>query len=133
MIPEAKHWDDSKDLTDIMENALRTAASLEKFPADRVKKKTPTYNFTLEQIEAIKQKTVKESVLTLIELTLGLPVIVMHDKHGWRKGRLEPFIDEILKLYDSYENGYLTLEDIREVLWEEAGVRIQKNETIKRK
>ena len=90
------------------------------------KGKTPTYNFTLEQIEEIKRKAVKDAVQALIELTLGLPVMVLHDKHGWGKIRNERFVDDVMNLYDSYEKGYLSLEDIRDVLWEEAGTRIKK-------
>ena len=96
------------------------------------KEKTPTYNFTLAQIEAMKKdavdKAVKDAVGALIELTLGLPIMVLHDKHGWGKKRNGQFVDDVMALYDSYERGYITLEDVREALWEEAETRINRKE-----
>lgn len=116
---------------EIMENGIRTAAALENFPAERRKAgKTPTYNFTLEQINAMldkaKEQAVKEAVGALIELMLGLPIMILHDKHGWGKTRNSRLVDDVMNLYDSYEKGYLTLEDVREVLWEEAETRVQR-------
>ena len=107
----------------------RIHATLDAIPnKPKKKKKTAVYNFTLEQIEELKRKTVKDAVKTLIELTLGLPVMVLHDKHGWGKVRNERFVDEVMKLYSAYEEGYLTLEDVRDALQEEAGVRIKKQD-----
>lgn len=116
---------------EIMENAIRTAAALENFPAERRKKeKTPTYNFTLEQIENMmrkaKEEAVREAVNELIELMLGLPTMIHHDKHGWGKKRCSQFVDDVMNLYDSYEKGYITLEDVREALWDEADTRVQR-------
>ena len=96
------------------------------------KEKTPTYNFTLAQIEDIKRQAARDAVHSILDLTLGFPVMVMHDKHGWGHTRLDRFIDDVLDLYDSYEKGYLTLEDIRRVLQEEGGIRIEKKEIIRR-
>lgn len=96
------------------------------------KEKTPTYNFTLAQIEEIKLKAARDAVHAIMELTLGFPVMVLHDKRGWRHKRLDAFADDVLELYDSYEKGYLTLDDIRRVLREEVGIRIEKKEIIRR-
>lgn len=89
------------------------------------KQKTPTYNFTLEQIEAMKRQAVDDAVRAVLELTLGLPAMVMRDKHGWGKKRLSRLADEILKLYESYDQGYLTLQDIRDTLREECGFELR--------
>ena len=121
----------TRPLNVVMENAIRTAATLENSPGDRKKKgKTPTYNFTLEQIEAMltkaKEEAVREAVNSLIELMLGIPTMIHHDKHGWGKKRCSQFVDDVMNLYDSYEKGYITLEDVREALWDEADTRVQR-------
>ena len=84
--------------------------------------KTPTYNMTYDQIQDIKKQAALEAVGELLTLTLGLPAMVLHDKRGWSREELEPFIDDVWNLYDSYEKGYITLDDCVRTLKEEAGV-----------
>lgn len=122
---------------DAVAEAIKAVEAARQAPKKNKKKqKTPTYNFTLEQIESMKKDAVKravdEAVQTLLELTLGLPVMVLHDKHGWGKKRNGQFVDEVAALWDSYERGYITLEDVRDALWEEADVRIRTNKEGKR-
>lgn len=97
-----------------------------KVPAPEKPKKTPTYNLTWEQITAMKKEAAKEAVADLATLTLGLPVLYMMDKEGWGKVRLNRMVDGIMDLLDSYEQGYLSLEDVRKALWEEGGTKIER-------
>jgi len=55
---------------------------------------------------------------------LGLPLMVLHDKWGFGKVRGERFIEQVLDLYDSFEKGYLSLDDIHKCLWEEGGIKL---------
>jgi hypothetical protein len=89
------------------------------------KQKTPTYNFTLEQINAMKRQAVDEAVRELMELTIGLPAMALRDKKGWGKKRLSWLAQAVLELYESYDQGYLTLQDIRDTLREECGFEIR--------
>lgn len=57
--------------------------------------------------------------------------MVLHDKYSQimkrevdGKGREERFVDLCLDLYDSFEKGYLSLEDIHQCLWEEGGIKL---------
>lgn len=113
---------------DAVETILRTAEAVDSRPKPRKKGKTPTYNFTLEQIQEMTKRATDrashEAIKALIELTLGLPVMVMRDKHKWGKKRAGQLVDDIMELYNEYEAGDFTLEDVREILWEEAGIRI---------
>ena len=92
------------------------------------KEKTPVYNLTWEQIEQLKKDAAKEAIGTVIELTLGLPAMVLKDKYGFGKKRLPEFLDHVVDLYESYEMGYLTLQDIRTALWEEGGYKVTKKD-----
>ena len=59
---------------------------------------------------------------------LGIPVMVIHDKFGSlmkKDGREEKFSDYILDLYDSYEKGFVSLEDLTKVLKEECGLEFK--------
>ena len=69
----------------------------------------------------------KESVDVAFKLMLGLPVMVLHDKYGWGgKKRLPEFGDYVLELYDSFDKGYITLEEIEEVIRKETGISFVK-------
>jgi hypothetical protein len=92
------------------------------------KEKTPVYNLTWEQIEQLKKDAAKEAIGSVIELTLGLPAMVLKDKYGFGKKRLPEFLDHVVDLYESYEMGYLTLQDIRDALWEEGGYKVTKKD-----
>lgn len=88
---------------------------------------------TSKQKELLKQQLTAEAIDAAFLLMLGIPVMVLHDKYNQLirkevegKGRTERFADMCLDLYDSYARGYLTIEDIHKVLWEEAGVKIVK-------
>ena len=97
-------------------------------PKEQKKEKTPTYNFTWEQIQQMKKDAAKEAVSEVIELTLGIPAMVLKDKYGFGKKRLPEALDHMVDLYESYEMGYLTLQDIRKALWEEGGYKIEKRD-----
>lgn len=87
------------------------------------RKKTPTYNMTLKQIEELKRQAALDAVSELMTLTLGFPAMVLHDKHGWREAELNEFIDDVSGLFESYEKGYITLEDCINTLKEEANIK----------
>lgn len=97
-------------------------------PKEQKKEKTPAYNFTWEQIQQMKKDAAKEAVSEVIELTLGIPAMVLKDKYGFGKKRLPEALDHMVDLYESYEMGYLTLQDIRKALWEEGGYKIEKRD-----
>lgn len=101
-------------------------------PKEPKKEKTPTYNLTWEQIQQIKKDAAKEAVGEVIELTLGIPAMVLKDKYGFGRKRLPEALDHMVDLYESYEQGYLTLQDIRKALWEEGGYKIEKRDIWRR-
>jgi hypothetical protein len=101
-------------------------------PKEQKKEKTPTYNLTWEQIQQMKKDAAKEAVGTVIELTLGIPAMVLKDKYGFGKKRLPEALDHMVDLYESYEQGYLTLQDIRRTLWEEGRYKIEKRDIWRR-
>ena len=93
------------------------------------------YTLNSEQIKDIKHKAVEEAVDTAFKLMLSIPVMVMHDKYSSLmrkevngKGREERFAEMVLELYDTYKQGYVSLEDLEKCLYEETGIRFDKGE-----
>jgi len=79
----------------------------------------------------IKQEATKKAADKAFFLMLGLPLMVLHDKWGFGKVRGERFIEQVLDLYDSFEKGYLSLDDIHNCLWEEGGIKLVDKEEHK--
>ena len=96
-------------------------------------KKEKSYVMKKEQIDAIKNNATEKAVDTAFKLMLCIPVMVIHDKYSELmrkevdgKSRGERLADMILDLYDSYEKGYVTLDELEQCLWEEAGIKFDK-------
>ena len=95
-------------------------------------KKEPVVNIKAADVQKIKQDASKEAADKAFLLMLGLPVMVLHDKFGlWDPVRCERFTDAVLELYDSFEKGYVSLEDIHLTLKEETGITIVSDGRLK--
>lgn len=83
--------------------------------------------------QAVQQEAAKlathaknEAVSRLFEELIAIPVMVIHDHFGElmkKDGREERFAEMCLELYDTVEKGFVTPAELRQCLFEEAGVR----------
>lgn len=88
------------------------------------KKKVARYNLTWNQIENIKLKATSEAMDFAFRQMMLLPLMVLRDKYGYGAKRLEEFIDNVADMLDSYNKGYLDLDDIEKALKEETGIEV---------
>ena len=97
--------------------------------ADRQAKKdkVATYNLTQGQINQIKQEAREEAVEIAVTLMLSLPLEVLKEKHWVKtaKRRLPKFLENVLILYNNWNKGLLTIEDLRADLWEYGGIKLE--------
>lgn len=92
-----------------------------------IKGKEPVYNLNLSQIEKIKQDATIAAINRAYFLMVSISVSVIHDKFGQlmkRAGREELFADLIIQRYKDYQDGYYTLDDLEQCLYEETGIRM---------
>ena len=96
--------------------------------------KEPVMNINRNDLMRIKKSATNAALDVAFELMLGIPVMVIHDKFDQLsnaesngKSREERFVEMCLDLYDSFDRGYLSLDDIRECLWAESGVKIERS------
>lgn len=91
------------------------------------KDKVATYTLTQDQIDQLKQEARDEAVEIAVTLMLALPLEVLKDNYWVKsaKRRLPKFLDKVLSLYDSWNKGTLTLEELREDLWNYGGIKLQ--------
>lgn len=97
-------------------------------------KKPRTYTMTSMQIAALKEEMTKAVADELLAKVFGIGVMVIHDKFGLLmrkevdgKNREQRFFDYCMELYESFEQGYLTLDDIKNCLRDECGAIIRKD------
>jgi hypothetical protein len=95
--------------------------------------KEPVLNMKVSDIQQIKTQATNTAADTAFFLMLAIPVMVIHDKYPQLmrrevdgKQRAERFADLCLDLYDSFNKGYVTLDDLSQCLWEEAGIKLEK-------
>lgn len=91
-------------------------------------KPAKVYTLTQAQIDQIKQQAVKEAVDKAFFLMLALPCEVLANENYWEKSakrKMPKFIDDILSLYAAYEQGVVTMEQMKRDLWDIAGVKLE--------
>lgn len=105
---------------------------------EKEKAKHPkTYTVTYADISRLKDEMTQVIADELLAKVFGIAVMVIHDKFGKliRKdvdgqSREQRFFDYCMDLYDSLEEGYLTLEDIRDCLRDECGAIARRGRSI---
>lgn len=89
-------------------------------------KKPAVRMMTDDQIEQIKRAATDAAVDKMFVLMMGIPLLVLRDKHGFGKFRLGKFADNCYSWYKSVRDGDVGLEEIIKVLEEEAGYKLIK-------
>lgn len=116
-----------------------TRAELRRAQREEKKSRATTYNLTKEQLDLIvnslvekrikeaKREAAEEAINTAVALFLGLPLCVLMDDY-WPKSyrtRLPEFTDKVIACYTEWQDGKLSLDDIKDRLWKYGGVRLE--------
>ena len=92
------------------------------------KRKTTVYQLTAEQIEQIKRSAMVEAAEVAFTLMLALPLEVLSSDGYWpktAKRRIPKFLNDLLDLYDSWEKGVLSMDELRKDLKEIGGLTLE--------
>lgn len=77
---------------------------------------------TLNQVQrSIIQREVTEKTMLML---IGIPLIVLRDKYGFGKKRLETFSEEVLLQLKCVENGKVGLDEIHDIIKKETGMEV---------
>ena len=82
------------------------------------KKKNPVVHLKQSDVKRIKEEATNEG----LKGALILIFTVMRDKEGYGIKRLKRLFNEITDLADSLKHGYVKMEDLEQVLFEEANI-----------
>ena len=104
--------------------------------------KTPTYQFTKEQIDAMinaevekridecKEEITEKTTAAAMKLLFTLPMVVLMDNF-WQKScgkQIPKFTELLLDYYQDWENGLLDMEEMEERVWKYGGIRLKQVE-----
>jgi hypothetical protein len=96
------------------------------------------YTVSDEKIAEIKENAKKEAIDEAFILMMGLSVMTISDHihdlwkvKGHEKCREERFTDYVLKLWDEYQKGIFSLQDVMDCLKDECGLTIELNKVKK--
>lgn len=84
--------------------------------------KPKTYVLTDDQIRKLKQEAVTEATRRAFLMFMSIPVMVLHDKFGFRKVRLSRFMDYALVWFESVQNDETRLMDLVKICEVECGI-----------
>ena len=79
-------------------------------------------------IDSMKEEATEKGCKSAFGLMLAVPAMVIHDHYGElmkKDGRVERLIDLCMDTYKCYEEGYVTLKELAQILKDEAGVEIK--------
>lgn len=107
------------------------------------KAKTATYNLTKEQLDMmvkekfelmyrneldeLKKDIYEETVNDTLALLLCLPMKILKESYWPKsyKAKLPGFIDKILDLYSKWQNDEIDIEELKNELWEDVGIKLE--------
>ncbi len=58
------------------------------------------------------------------KLAMLLFLTVLHDKYGFGTKRCEGVVDYVNDLLDSFNRGYISIDDLNSTLYEETGIKV---------
>lgn len=77
-----------------------------------------------DAISAIKQEAKKEAMETAFSLMLGIPILALRDTMDYNSEQIRAFSDKSMSIYESFQQGLITLKDIEDVVELETGMKI---------
>jgi len=81
-------------------------------------------NIKAADVTQIKENATIEAANKAFILMLAIPMIVLRDDFGFGGKRLTKFIDRALEQYKCFESGAVTIDELRQIIYEETGVSI---------
>lgn len=128
-----------------------TRAEMRRLSRQKEKDSKVRYNFTAEEIdnlvkersakllEQIQIEALEDGIGAAMVLLLTIPMVILRDEY-WKKTykqKLPKFGDQIIDMLNKWEDGEIDLEQLREDIWNDAGIRFDRDfidkETERRK
>ena len=84
----------------------------------------PKANIRKQQI--VNRRQADNIIDATYEAFMLLGIMALRDEFEWGSVRVERWIDKVLDLLDSYNKGYISVEDLRITIKDELGIEVNK-------
>lgn len=88
--------------------------------------KKKSFTFTQDQLDKRDAAVQMESSKRALIFLMSIPLVVLRDEFGFGKKRLEKFMEKFTSLWSAYENDYIEIEELADLIEEETGLKIIK-------
>lgn len=95
-------------------------------------KKQNTYVLTQAEIDDIKRQATEVATRRAFLMFMAIPVMVLHDKFGFRKQRLGRFMDYAMVWFESIHNNETKLQELVKIAEAECGIQVLNHEGEKK-
>ena len=82
------------------------------------------FNTKPQKPQVRNRRDADKLIVSAHKLAALLYLTVLHDKYGFGTKRLENVLYHVNDLLDSYNKGYISVEDLNETLHDETGLKV---------
>lgn len=130
---------------------MNKRAEMRRLSRQKEKDSKVRYNFTAEEVdnlvkerankmlEQLQIEALEDGIGAAMVLLLTIPMVILRDEYWPKtyKQKLPKFGDQIIDMLNKWEDGEIDLEQLREDIWNDAGLRFERDfidkETERRK
>lgn len=130
---------------------MNKRAEMRRLSRQKEKDSKVRYNFTAEEVdnlvrqraekmlEQLQVEALEDGIGAAMVLLLTIPMAILRDEYWPKtyKQKLPKFGDQIIDMLNKWEDGEIDLEELREDIWNDAGLRFDRDfidkETERRK
>lgn len=130
---------------------MNKRAEMRRLSRQKEKDSKVRYNFTAEEVdnlvrqraekmlEQLQVEALEDGIGAAMVLLLTIPMVILRDEYWPKtyKQKLPKFGDQIIDMLNKWEDGEIDLEQLREDIWNDAGLRFERDfidkETERRK
>lgn len=81
--------------------------------------------YTQANVDKVKIKEYSKGINEAIIAMAQIYTLILLDKWGWSGDKAIKLADEVNEEYSMIRNGYLSLGDVENTLWEEYGIKFE--------
>jgi len=81
---------------------------------------------TAKDLKVIENNSASKAIDYAVSGMIASFALVLHDKWGWGQTRIKRLLDQVNEQFDSIDNDYLKIEDMKQTILDEIGINIDK-------